>query len=71
VTLDDARYHVSAFMCSAHKLRTDGCATCERTREAIRLLVAEGARRANDGLAMVDGTVFVADAEAIAAEVLP
>lgn len=32
--------------CSAAKLAEAGCATCAATDEAIRVLVAEGARRA-------------------------
>lgn len=36
---------LGAYMCGTHKLRADGCATCERTHAALRVLVAEGARR--------------------------
>lgn len=41
--------------CTAAKLGEAGCATCERTDEAMRALVAEGALRAkSDALAVAE-----------------
>lgn len=47
MTVEEAIACIQRGACPVPK-RNEGCATCDRTDEAIRVLVAEGARRAQD-----------------------
>lgn len=69
MSVDEAIACIQRGACPVPK-RNEGCATCDRTDEAIRVLVAEGARRAlnrgEDDTWRDDLTAF-----RIAREVLP
>ena len=71
MTPDEAVRLLRRGRCTAAKLAEAGCVTCEATDEAIRCLVAEGARGIKSGAAWRGGTDVLKPAEAIACEVVP